>query len=280
MNIANDFVVSATDASHHVTTVEVGPNTFDYAFTGLTPDENYTFGVAADAQMYDGSTGRSAPLTLTAAASNTDLTTSGPSVVDENQSGILTVDSGDPSVSTITGWTINWTDINGVSLQTDTVDGSGGTDDSAAGWTPGLIANVTATDTAGCTFTLPAFNMEVRPLPPTALAATAVSPSEIDLSWADASAFATQYQIMASTDGIHFSYFDAVDSSQTTYAAMGLSAGTTYTFDLAAVNPSYGDTGQASFTASATHHLRRADVGCGRNRYGSRRPTLRVGPYR
>ena len=70
--------------------------------------------------------------------------------------------------------------------------------------------------------------------PPTGLTATAVSVDEVDLAWADANdASSDEFDIYVSTDGgTTFALADSVPGDQTTYAASGLAAGTTYTFEV------------------------------------------------
>ena len=102
---------------------------------------------------------------------------------------------------------------------------------------------VSATTTAG-TVTVPSA--------PTALSATAVSSSQINLSWTGSSTGSpTLYRIFRSaTSGSGFSEIDSVAGTVTTYANSGLSATTTYYYLVYAVNA--GGQSAASNQASAT----------------------------
>jgi hypothetical protein len=253
VDIANDFIITVTDPSGNSNAYTVDSNTFSYAATGLTPDENDTFTVQADAELQDGTPGQSAPATVTAAASGTPLTASGPmSIAENDDSETLTLDSGIEAVSTVTQWTINWTDINGVPISTDTFTGTSATDAYPATTSTGLIANVTAVDAAGYTFMLPQVNIDVLPVAPSWPSATAVSPNEIDLSWINPSSLATEEEILVSTDGTNFSYFDTTSASNSTYAATGLLPGTPYTFELVALDDNGDESATPSLTTSAT----------------------------
>ena len=251
VNIASDFVVTVNDPGVFETSYEVDSNTLNYAVTGLVPDDNCTFSVAADAQLYDGTVGESAPVTTTAIASGTNLTATGSPTVGETGTGALTLGSGDDT-STVTSWTVNWTDINGVTLSTDSISGSGGTDSYPTPSSTGLIANITAYDSVGSSFTLPAYNVAVQPLAPTSVSATAFSQNQINLSWTNPSSIASEEEILISTDGTHFSYFDATAASNTTYQAKGLAPDTDYTFEIVAVDSNLTESASPSGTASAT----------------------------
>lgn len=88
------------------------------------------------------------------------------------------------------------------------------------------------------------------PAAPSGLAATAVSQSEIDLSWTDNSSDETGFEIERSLDGSSFSPVATVGADVTTYPDTGLSADTTYFYRVRAVNGA----GASAFsnTASAT----------------------------
>jgi hypothetical protein len=83
------------------------------------------------------------------------------------------------------------------------------------------------------------------PAQPVALNATGVSGNEIDLSWQDPTGYSAAYQIERSTDSGHtFSPLATVDQPATSYADTTLAPGTTYTYEVTAVN----DTGQSGPT--------------------------------
>lgn len=93
-----------------------------------------------------------------------------------------------------------------------------------------------------------------EPQPPTKLIATAVSSSEIDLSWTaptdDGGSPITSYKIERFDNGTVTTIF--TNSTSTTYSDTGLAESTTYSYDVHAIN-SVG-TSAPSNTASATTH--------------------------
>jgi len=74
------------------------------------------------------------------------------------------------------------------------------------------------------------------PAAPSDLTATAVSSSEIDLAWTDNSNDETSFEIERSPDGTNFSLLTAVGADTTSYQDTGLSAATTYWYQVSAVN--------------------------------------------
>jgi fibronectin type 3 domain-containing protein len=88
------------------------------------------------------------------------------------------------------------------------------------------------------------------PVAPSNLSATAVSASQINLSWADNSNSEDSFRIYRSSDGGSFFWYYTVDANVTTYSDTGRNASTTYYYRVAAHN-SGGDSSQSN-TASAT----------------------------
>lgn len=88
------------------------------------------------------------------------------------------------------------------------------------------------------------------PTAPSSLSATAVSSSQINLSWTDNSNNETGFEIYRSTDGITFSSIATVGAGVTTYNSTGLSASTQYYYKVLAYNP--GESSTFSNTANAT----------------------------
>jgi hypothetical protein len=88
------------------------------------------------------------------------------------------------------------------------------------------------------------------PAAPSGLSASAVSSSQINLSWADNSGNETGFKVERSTDGVNFTQVATVGVNTTSYAATGLSASTAYTFRVRATN-SVGDSAYSN-SASAT----------------------------
>jgi RHS repeat-associated protein len=79
------------------------------------------------------------------------------------------------------------------------------------------------------------------PLPPTALTASGVSPSQINLTWTDGSTDETGFQIERSaTAGTGFGLLTTAPANTTSYASTGLAGGTRYFYRVRAVNASGG----------------------------------------
>jgi hypothetical protein len=74
------------------------------------------------------------------------------------------------------------------------------------------------------------------PSPPTNLTATAVSSSQINLSWTDNSNNETGFKVERSTDGTTFTQIATVGANVTMYGNTGLSALTEYDYRVRAYN--------------------------------------------
>jgi hypothetical protein len=88
------------------------------------------------------------------------------------------------------------------------------------------------------------------PTAPSSLNATAVSSSQINLSWTDNSSDEDGFKIYSSTDGVNFSFYVTVGANVTTRSNTNLSASTTYYYRVLAY--SAGGSSGYSNTASAT----------------------------
>jgi hypothetical protein len=76
------------------------------------------------------------------------------------------------------------------------------------------------------------------PAAPTNLVATAISSSQIALSWTDNSNNESGFQIQRSGNGVNFALIATVDANVTTYTDSGRTAGTTYYYRARAFNSS------------------------------------------
>ena len=88
------------------------------------------------------------------------------------------------------------------------------------------------------------------PAAPTNLVATAISSSQIALSWTDNSTTETGFQIARSNNGVNFIQIATVGANVTSYTNNGLTAGTTYYYRVRASNSSGNSA--VSNVASAT----------------------------
>ena len=88
------------------------------------------------------------------------------------------------------------------------------------------------------------------PPPPSGLSATAVSATQIDLSWTDNSNDEDSFRIYRSSDGISFFWYLTAGANATTFSDTGRTASTTYYYRVTAHNS--GGESPKSNTASAT----------------------------
>ena len=88
------------------------------------------------------------------------------------------------------------------------------------------------------------------PTAPSGLTATAVSSSQINLTWTDASNNETGFKIERSSGGSAFAQTATVGAGVTSYASTGLTGGTVYSYRVRASNDQ-GDSGYSN-TATAT----------------------------
>lgn len=86
------------------------------------------------------------------------------------------------------------------------------------------------------------------PSPPTNLAATAASSSQIDLSWSDASTDEDGFHVERSTDETSFSQIGSAGVDETSFQDDGLAASTTYFYRVRAFNTA----GASSYSNTAT----------------------------
>jgi hypothetical protein len=86
------------------------------------------------------------------------------------------------------------------------------------------------------------------PAAPTGVTATLEAGPQVNLTWTDASSDETSFLIQRSTDGITFSDLATVGAGVVSYMDTAVTAGTTYTYQVAAVNAG----GASSFTPSNT----------------------------
>jgi len=86
---------------------------------------------------------------------------------------------------------------------------------------------------------------------------TAITISTTTLNWNDLSSDEIGFAIFRSTDGINYTYITTTAANATTYAATGLTSGTTYYWQVAAVNEglaSYSIANSQATTAAATYY--------------------------
>ncbi len=234
-----------------------------YSITGLSPDQTYSFKVTADY----GAAGQAAdPSAVTATAISSQLTASGSSTMDEGSSYTLNLSS-DPIDGLswpITSWQIDWHDGAWGGSDLETVTGSSGSSQPhtfPAGTTASRIT-ITAFDSHGNSFSLPASEVAVVPAAPTGLTATVYSRNQIDLSWTDNSQMEDGFTILRSDDGgSTFNVIGTVDANVTTYSDTTLDPSTPYQYQVDATGPGSGDGGSSTTSSAATSGSRTTDSG-------------------
>ena len=98
------------------------------------------------------------------------------------------------------------------------------------------------------------FLVKMGSFPPSNLTATAVSESQIDLSWTDNALDEDGYVISRKTGTAYFAVYDTVDANVITYSDTGLNESTTYSYRVFAFNyvGNSGFSNSASATTMAT----------------------------
>src|SRR5881409_3910733 len=231
-----------------------------YSDTGLAHTTTYTYRVSAI-----NSVGTSPPSNTTSAT--TSVVSSPPSglaaaAVSSSQINLSWTAPADNGGSAITGYKIERS-MDGGSSWSTLVANTGSTattySDTGLAHTTTYTYRVSAINSVG---TSPPSNgasataLAIAPSPPSALGATAVSSSQINLSWAsptdNGGSAITGYMIERSANGgsTWTTMVSNSGSTATTYSDTGLAAGTTYTYRVSAIN-SIG-TSPPSNTASAT----------------------------
>jgi titin len=89
------------------------------------------------------------------------------------------------------------------------------------------------------------------PAAPSNLAASAVSATQINLSWHDGSADETGFKIQRSTDGVNFTVVDQVGTGVTSYSDINLLGGTQYYYRVVATNAA-GDSTPTNIASATT----------------------------
>jgi subtilisin family serine protease len=230
-----------------------GQNVTTYADTGLTADTTYYYRVVAS-----NSGGDSVPSNVTSA---TTVPNPPP------QPGSLTA-----AASSSSEIDLSWSDVSGETVYKVERSANGTSGWSQIGTTGQNVTNyadtglaaattyyyrVVATNTGGdsppsdvASATTKAPPPPAPPPAPTGLTATAVSSSDIDLSWSDVSG-ETGYRVERSPDGSNgWSAIGSTGQNVTTYVDTGLAAATTYYYRVVATNT--GGDSPPSNIASAT----------------------------
>jgi Calcineurin-like phosphoesterase/Fibronectin type III domain len=232
-------VEQSTDGLSFSQVATVGPNVNSYANTGLQAATTYYYRVRAF--TYDRDSGYS----NLASATTTMGIPAGPT--------LLSASAGGSSQINLT-WTDNATNESGFQIQR--CAGAGCTNfqeiaETAANINAysntGLAANTTYryrvrafNDSGDSSFTNVAeaktASNSALPAAPSALTATAVSSTQINLTWTDNSNNEDGFKLYRSTDGVNFSTTATLGPNVTSYSNTGRSASTTYYYRVKAIN--------------------------------------------
>ncbi|MFN8354964.1 MAG: fibronectin type III domain-containing protein [Spirosomataceae bacterium] len=225
----------STDTRNYTKIADVGANVTTYQNTGLNDNTQYCYRVraknTAGNSAYTDPACATTPLAppavparLTATAvSATQINLSWADLSD-NESGFQ-VERGSDGV--------NFTKIADVAANTTSYANTGLTANTR------YYYRVRAVNTAGNSAysnVADATTLDTPPLAPTRLTATAVSSSQINLSWVNNSTNETGIEVERSTDGTTFTNIATLRPGTTTYQSTGLTAATRYWYRVRAVN--------------------------------------------
>ncbi|MBI1762620.1 MAG: fibronectin type III domain-containing protein [Acidobacteria bacterium] len=124
------------------------------------------------------------------------------------------------------------------------------------------------------------------PIPnaPTNLAATAVSPTQINLSWTDAASNETGFQVERSLDGSTWAALATTAANVTTASSTGLINNTTYYYRVRALNlggnSAYSNIANAKTLTTPKMHIGNIDATATRLTNGSWNATLTITPHK
>ena len=231
-------------------------NTTTYQNTGLTASTTYYYRVRA----YNGSgnsgysntanattsgTLPAAPSTLTATAASSSQINLSWTDNSNNETGFKVERSPDGSTG--------WTEIATPTANTTTYQNTGLTASTTYYY---RVRAYNGSGNSGYSNTANATTQGIPPAAPTNLIATAVSSSQINLSWTDNSNNETGFRIERSPDNSTWAEITTVSANITTYQNTGLAASTIYYYRVRAYNATgsstYSNTANATSQASAS----------------------------
>ena len=237
----------------------VGPNVTTYQNTGLTASTSYSYRVRANNtagnSLYTntGTAVTAATVVIPVAPTNLTATSISPTQINlawtdnaDNEDGFQIERCTGPSCA-------NFTQIATVGPNVTTYPNTGLTASTSYSY------RVRAYNTAGSSAysnTAPATTAPTLPAAPTSLTALAVSPSQINLSWTDNSNNEDGFQIERCQGASCSSFVQivTVGPNVTTYQNTGLTAGTSYSYRVRAINATglstYSNTATATTTAT------------------------------
>jgi hypothetical protein len=232
----------STDGANWTTAGTAAANATSFNVTGLAASTSYTFRVSAVnsagasgfsssgliATLAASPTAPAAPTLLVGTAVSTSQINLTWVDNSNDEAGFLVEESTDGahwSTVTTTGANVTAASVTGLSAST------------------AYTFRVSAQNTAGSSgyavssaISTQAAQVPQAPAAPSALVATAVSSSEIDLTWSDNSNNESGFVVDKSTDGSNWTNVTTTGANATSFNVTGLAAGTAYQFRVSAIN--------------------------------------------
>jgi titin len=228
-------IYQSTDGVNYASFATVGANVTAYSWTGAVPGASYSWRVTAYNAAGESAASNTATVTTPGAPPAAPSGLSATAAANGTQVDLTWADNSNNE----TGFRV-YQSADGVSYALLATVGPNVTAYSWAGASPGTAYSfrVTAYNAAGesatsntATVTTPA-----APAAPSNLAATAVSGTQVSLTWADNSANETGFWVYQSADGVNYTLLASVGADVTGYTWSGAAPGTTYSFRVTAYN--------------------------------------------
>jgi titin len=230
----------------------VGQGVTTYLDTGLSPTTTYNYEVMSyNAAGLSNPSNAANATTMALPAAPTNLTASAASGTTINLSWTSNsggTESGFKIYKSTDGINFSWSDTIGTGVTTYTASSlANGKTYYFQVQSYNGAGNSASSNTASATTLIP-------PAAASSLTATASSATQINLSWtSNSGGQETGFKIYQSTDGgVTFSWHDTVSTAVTTYSDTGLSASTTYYFEIVAYSTAAGNGSPSNVASTAT----------------------------
>lgn len=257
-NEAGFYIERSANGMNYTQIADVGPGVTNYSSLNLTPSTTYNYRVraynAAGSSPYSNTAGTStqdppvapaAPSNLTAAAASSTQINLAWTDNSGNEDGFYIERS--PNGTT-------YTQIASVGSNTTAYSSSGLTASTTYYYRVRAFNSIGASNYTTAASAMTQAPPASPPAAPSGLAATAVSSTQINLSWNDNSNNETEFAIERSLDGTAFTQIATVAANTTSYSNTGLSAATQYAYRVralnAAGNSNYSNTSNATTQAA------------------------------
>jgi hypothetical protein len=226
-NESGFLIERSTDDVNFTQIGSVAADVTSYSDTGLTTGTTYYYRVRAYNASGDSAYSNTAHSVAVGAAAS--FRVSAPSTKAQGTAFNIRVTALDTAGDTVTfyGGTVHFTSSDSAAILPANSTLTKGTKTFSVTLETLGKQTVTATDTTNSSNTGSA-TVGVAPVAPSNLTATAVSSSQINLTWTDNSAGETGILVQRSTDGTHFTQIASLGGTATSYSSTGLSGQTKY----------------------------------------------------